>query len=173
MDSVVSTPGTNKATEELHLTPWGKIRCRLFEDEAIFFALEAVSKAKGLKDPYGYFFKIAYNYSSDKRIRLNNKRFELLSEAYNMPKDAKWVFQEGEIDLKGEKVSYKTKSKSPCDQYNPEKEKYGKISNAMQQEEQQRFAIAAEKRRMYWEHQDQIFESKPSSVPETKEDLPF
>jgi hypothetical protein len=174
MDTVVSTPGTNKATEELHLTPWGKIRCRLFEDEAIFFALDAVSKAKDLKDPYGYFFKIAYNYSSDKRIRLNNKRFELLSQAYHMPQDAKWVFKEGEINLKGEKVSYKTKSKVTCDQYNPEKEHYGKLSNEKLHDQQQRFAIAEEKRKLFWERQDQtLFDSKPCSVPEIKDNLPF
>lgn len=103
-DRLVSTPATNRATKVLSLTPWGKIRCRLFEDSVIEQALDAVEKVDGIKNRFGYFFQIAVKYSRDKHISLNDKRFNFLKDAYEMPDNAEMTF-ENENTLKGEKVT--------------------------------------------------------------------
>ena len=167
---IVSTEATNKAQEVLNLTPYGKIQCRLFEDEAINYALDAMKRTKDIRDRYGYFFKIAYKYSSDNRIPLNNKRLLALKEAYKVPEDAKICYEEGEINLKGEKVTYKNKSKVVERAYNPEAEKYGELSKRKDQEWELKKRIDAEKREMYWAQQSML-EKQRSSVPE--EALPF
>jgi hypothetical protein len=167
---IVSTEATNKAQEVLNLTPWGKIQCRLFEDEAISYALDAMKRTKDIKDRFGYFFKIAYKYSLDNRIPLNNKRLIALKEAYKMPEDAKICYEEGEINLKGEKVTYKNKSKVIERAYNPEAERYGEISNRKLAEWEEKKREMNQKRDAYW-HQQSIVEKQRSSVPE--EALPF
>ena len=138
MSLIVSTPATNRAAEELNLTPWGKIRLRLFEDEVIFYALDMTKNAKGLRDPFAYFFRIATKYSSEKRIALDNKRYSALAEAYMMPAEAPMIFKEGEENLKGEKVTYKNKAKMTERAYNPEAEKYGELSRRKDQEWEER-----------------------------------
>jgi hypothetical protein len=167
---VVSTEATNKAQDVLHLTPWGKIRIRVFEDEAIMHALDVLKSAKNLKDRFGYFFNAAYRYSRDNRIPLNDKRYNLLKSAYQMPEDAKMVFVEGEINLKGEKVSYKNKSKAIERPYNPEAEKYGELSRRKDEEWEQLKREREQKRQAYWAQQS-LLDVPRSSVPE--EALPF
>lgn len=133
MNEVVSTPGTNMAKEVLNLTPWGKIRCRLFEDDAILYALAQLSKADragGVKDRFSYFFSVAAKYTRDNGKIIDNKRFLRLKEAYNMPDDAQMCEEEEEyIPQKREKYSYKNKEKDKPRAIDPEKERLGRISN--------------------------------------------
>ena len=169
-DLIVSTEATNKAQDVLNLTPWGKIQCRLFEDEAICYALDAMKYNKNIKDRFGYFFKIAYKYSTDNRIPLNNKRLLSLKEAYMMPEDAKICYEEGEENIKGEKVTYKNKSKAVERPYNPEAERYGEISRRKDEEWELKQRIREQKRQAYW-HQQSLLEKEREL--EAKDNLPF
>ena len=169
MSEIVSTPATNRAVDELNLTPWGKIRLRLFEDEVIFYALDILKNAEGIKNPFAFFFKTATKYSFEKRIPLNDKRYAFLKEAYAMPAEAQFVYKEGEENLKGEKVTYKNKSKLVERPYNPEAERCGEISRRKDEEWEENKRIADEKRRIYWAKQTYL----EKHDNQTQDNLPF
>ncbi len=86
-NTILITPAIARAKEILDLTLSGQCRLRMFEDEAIAFALDKLEKMNDIIDEFDFVFEECKRYSSTHRLWLNSKRTIALRESYQVPED--------------------------------------------------------------------------------------
>jgi hypothetical protein len=86
-NTILITPAIARAKEILDLTLSGQCRLRMFEDEAIMFALDKLEKTSDIIDEFDFVFEECKRYSSTHRLWLNSKRAIALKESYQVAED--------------------------------------------------------------------------------------
>jgi hypothetical protein len=82
---------TIREIKSINLTKWGQIELSIFSDKAIEYADRSYKYTTNVRDPFRFFFKLAYNYSLDNNIKPNYTYRNQLATLFKMPENPKLI----------------------------------------------------------------------------------
>lgn len=91
MDNPQVNGAVEKAVSVLNLTTWGALKLLIYDEKAIYYALDMLSRVSGMKKPFFYVKAKAEEYHRLHRLSVNHGLYNRLAKQYNAPLDPEWT----------------------------------------------------------------------------------